>query len=45
MKIRITGLPGQVDTAAARIASVLTVLETSPMTSIRDRDRACAGVF
>ncbi|TDB79674.1 hypothetical protein E1264_35205 [Actinomadura sp. KC216] len=29
MKVRLTGLPAEVDTAAARIASVLTVLETS----------------
>lgn len=29
MKIRLTGLPAEVETAAARIAGVLTVLETS----------------
>ncbi|NVI91396.1 hypothetical protein [Actinomadura sp. BRA 177] len=29
MKIRLTGPPAEVDTAAARIASVVTVLETS----------------
>ncbi|NVI93154.1 hypothetical protein [Actinomadura sp. BRA 177] len=29
MKIRLTGLPAEVDTAAARIADVVTVLETS----------------
>ena len=29
MKIRLTGLPAEVQDAAARIASVMTVLETS----------------
>ncbi|WUI00948.1 hypothetical protein OHR68_03760 [Spirillospora sp. NBC_00431] len=29
MKLRLIGLPAEVDTAAARIATVLTVLETS----------------
>ncbi|WP_433465363.1 hypothetical protein [Spirillospora sp. CA-128828] len=29
MKIRLTGRPAEVDTAAARIAGVVTVLETS----------------
>jgi hypothetical protein len=29
VKIRLTGLPAEVGTAAARIADVLTVLETS----------------
>ncbi|WP_433467003.1 hypothetical protein [Spirillospora sp. CA-128828] len=29
MKVRLTGLPAEVETAAARIAGVVTVLETS----------------
>lgn len=29
MRIRLTGLPAEVETAAARIAGVVTVLETS----------------
>lgn len=39
MKIRITGLPGEVESAAARLGEVLTVLESSGLRPRRGNSR------